>query len=200
MQTTTENALLPVVLHFQPFLEKMSDDEFYEFCRLNRELRIERTSDGDLVIMAPAGGESGRRNFSLTGAFSAWVEQDGSGVGFDSSTGFTLPSGAVRSPDVAWVKRSRWEKLGSRERERFPPICPDFVVELRSATDSPAALQAKMAEYIACGALLGWLIDPLERRVRVYRQGAPLETLEDPETLSGDPVLPGFVLDLRRLW
>src|SRR5262245_36314984 len=126
----------PVVLHFGPVLRGMSDQEFYEFCRLNPELRIERTEEGDIVIMPPTGGETGSRNFSIVGQFSAWVEKDGSGIGFDSSTGFILPNGAERSPDLAWVRRERWSALSAAERAEFPPLCPDFVVELRSRTDS----------------------------------------------------------------
>jgi Uma2 family endonuclease len=181
-------------------LKKMTDHEFYEFCQLNSEWRIERTCEGDLILMPPTGGQTGRRNFILTGVFTAWVEADGTGVGFDSSTGFTLPNGAKRSPDLAWVKRSRWEGLTEEDREEFPPLCPDFVVELRSRSDSLPTLFAKMEEYIANGALLGWLIDPFEKKVYVYRPPAEVRCLENPETVSGDPVLPGFVLDLRRLW
>ncbi|MBI1929279.1 Uma2 family endonuclease [Candidatus Poribacteria bacterium] len=178
----------------------MSDDDFFEFCQLNRDLRIELTSEGDLIIMPPTGGETGKRNFTLTGLFSPWVEANGTGIGFDSSTGFTLPNGAKRSPDLAWIKRSRWETLTEEERKKFPPLCPDFVVELRSWTDALDKLQEKMGEYIANGALLGWLIDPKEKKVYIYRPSAEVCCLENPDTISGDPVLPGFVLDLRRIW
>jgi Uma2 family endonuclease len=190
----------PLILRFGDILQKLTDHEFYEFCQLNRDLRIERTSDGDLVVMPPTGGNTGRINSALTGLLWPWVEADGTGVGFDSSTGFTLPNGAERSPDAAWVKRSRWEALTQEEREEFPPLCPDFVVELRSRTDSLRTLQAKMQEYVANGALLGWLIDPLQKKVYVYRPASEVVCLDDPKTISGDPVLPGFVLDLQRLW
>jgi Uma2 family endonuclease len=190
----------PLILHFGNMLQKLTDRDFFEFCRLNRELRIERTSDGDLVIMPPTGGSSGRRSFTLAGLFFAWVEADGTGIGFDSSTGFTLPNGAKRSPDLAWVKRARWEALTEAEREEFPPLCPDFVVELRSRTDAIRDLQAKLREYLANGALLGWLIDPSEKKVYVYRPSAEVTCLDNPKTVSGDPVLAGFVLDLERLW
>jgi Uma2 family endonuclease len=190
----------PLVLHLGPVLKKMSDREFFEFCQLNQNWRFERTREGDLIVMPPTGGETGRRNFILTGLFNAWVEKDGTGIGFDSSTGFALSNGARRSPDLAWVRRSRWEQLTDREKEEFPPLCPDFVVELRSRSDSTEALQSKMQEYIENGAQLGWLIDPLEKKVYIYRPGEEATCLENPETVSGDPVLSGFVLDLRRIW
>ncbi len=197
---STRTSIQPIILHSGPILEKVSDREFFEFCRLNPDLRIERTSDGDLIIMPPTGGETGKRNFELTGIFRAWVEADGTGIGFDSLTGFTLPSGDKRSPDLAWLLRSRWESLTEDEREEFPPLCPDFVVELRSRTDDLDDLQAKMEEYIENGARLGWLIDPKKKKVYLYRPGAEVVCLDDPETVSGDPILPGFVLDLKRIW
>ena len=192
----------PIVLHLGPVRGKLDDHDFFEFCRLNPEWRIERTSAGDLVIMAPTGGLTGSLNFTLTGLFSRWVEEDGTGIGFDSSTGFTLPNGAKRSPDLAWIKRERWEALTEEEREEFPPLCPDFVVELRSRSDTLTSLQAKMEEYLANGARLGWLIDPLDPRhpVYIYRPGVDVEILEAPETLSGDPELPGFVLEMQSIW
>jgi Uma2 family endonuclease len=191
---------LSLILHLGPALQRMSHHEFFEFCQLNKDWRFERTSHGDSIIMPPTGGETGRRNFILTGLFNVWVEQDGTGLGFDSSTGFALPNGAKRSPDLAWVKRSRWERLTDEEREEFPPLCPDFVVELRSRSDELEALQSKMQEYLANGAQLGWLIDPQQRRVYVYRPDGEVVCLENPEIITGDPVLPGFVLDVQRLW
>ena len=137
----------PLILHIGPILQKMSDHEFFAFCQSNPEWRLERTREGDLIVMPPTGGWTGTRNFILIGLFSQWVEADGTGLGFDSSTGFTLPNGAKRSPDVAWVKRSRWEALTAEEQEEFPPLCPDFVVELRSRSDDLGALQTKMQEY-----------------------------------------------------
>jgi Uma2 family endonuclease len=128
------------------------------------------------------------------------VRAHGTGIGFDSSTGFTLPNGAKRSPDVAWVRRERWEALSEEERDRFPPLCPDFVIELRSRSDPLTPLQEKMAEYIANGAQLGWLIDPGERRLYIYRPEVTPECLEQPEQVSGEPLLPGFELDLREIW
>jgi Uma2 family endonuclease len=190
----------PLRMRMSPTLERLSDHEFFEFCQLNREWRIERTSAGDIVIMPPTGGKTGRRNAHLTKVLAAWADADGSGIAFDSSTGFALPDGAKRSPDAAWVKRERWDRLSDEDQEEFPPLCPDFVAELRSPSDSPAALREKMEEYIANGAQLGWLIDPIEQRVYVYRPEVPPERLDHPEHLSGDPVLPGFVLDTENLW
>jgi len=190
----------PLTLHFGPVLRKLSDDDFFDFCQANRDWRIERTSDGDIIIMPPTGGETGERNFNLTGMFHAWVRTDGTGKGFDSSTGFILPNGAERSPDLAWVRVSRWNALTERQRERFAPLCPDFVVELWSPSDSLTTLQAKMEEYIQNGAELGWLIDPFEKKVHVYRPQAQVECLDNPTTVSGEPLLKGFVLDVRELW
>jgi Uma2 family endonuclease len=190
----------PLILHLGSLLEKMNDHEFFTFCQLNPEWRMERTSEGDLVIMPPTGGWTGTRHFTLIGRFSQWVEADGTGLGFDSSTGFTLPNGAKRSPDLAWVTRARWETLTAEEQEEFPPLCPDFVVELRSRSDDVAALQAKMQEYMANGAQLGWLIDPHEKKVYIYRPHEAVTCLENPTTISGEPLLPGFIFNVQRLW
>jgi Uma2 family endonuclease len=198
-KTPTLAETLPLVLRLAPVIE-MSEEQFFELCQLNRDLRIERTSQGDLVLMPPTGGETGRMNFELTGLFSNWVHADGTGVGFDSSTGFTLPNGAKRSPDLAWVRRGRWEALTRQQRAVFPPLCPDFVVELRSPSDTLETVQAKMREYLDNGAQLGWLIDPLEKKVYVYRPQAPMVCLDNPETVSGDPLLPGLVLEVGRVW
>jgi Uma2 family endonuclease len=189
-----------LVVDFSPLATKVSDEEFAELCRLNPELQLERTSEGDLVIMSPTGGKTGRRNAKLTVAFGVWAEKDGTGQVFDSSTLFTLPNTAKRSPDVAWVRNDRWNALSNQEQEQFPPLCPDFVVELRSKTDLPGALKEKMEEYISNGAELGWLIDPLERKVHIYRAGTHAEVLEDPREVSGEPLLEGFVLNLQSIW
>jgi Uma2 family endonuclease len=190
----------PIILHFKPLLKKVNNQEFFEFCQRNPEWQMELTSAGDLLIMPPTGGETGRINFNLTVFFGAWVAANGTGIGFDSSTGFTLPNGAKRSPDLAWVTRARWEALTVEEREAFPPLCPDFVVEIRSRSDSIDALQTKMDEYLANGTQLGWLIDPLEKKVYIYRPSAAVDCLENPQSIAGDPVLPGFTLDVQRLW
>ncbi|MBI1928352.1 Uma2 family endonuclease [Candidatus Poribacteria bacterium] len=196
-QPTIEPSPLLVRLH--PVID-MTDNQFFELCQINRDLRLEQTAKGDLIIMPPTGGETGRRNFKLATAFGPWETQDGSGVTFDSSTGFTLPNGAKRSPDVAWMKRSRLATLTPAEKKKFIPLCPDFVLELRSASDRLSDLQDKMQEYIDNGAQLGWLIDPEEKQVYIYRPDSEVECLEHPKTLSGEPVLPGFVLDLQEIW
>jgi Uma2 family endonuclease len=188
-----------LVINLRPTIE-LSDDEFYEFCQHNPELRIERTATGALVVMPPTGGGSGKRNFSLTTQLGIWVEQTQLGEGFDSSTVFRLPNGANRSPDVAWVSNDRWNALTLEEQERFPPIAPDFVIELRSRTDDVEDLEAKMQEYMENGVRLGWLLDPIAQQVKIYRQGQSVETLQNPTTLSGEAVLPGFVLDLSRIF
>lgn len=190
----------PVVVHFEPSRLQMNDDEFFQFCRLNPELRIERSSEGDIIVMSPTGGKTGRQNAKLVAKVTNWAEQDGRGEVFDSSTEFILPNRAGRSPDVSWVRNERWQALSEKEQEQFPPLCPDFVVELRSKTDRLNNLMAKMEEYIANGAQLGWLIDSMERKVYIYRGDSPLEILEDPQTVSGEPLLTGFVLDVQKLW
>ena len=189
----------PLVLHLEPAI-KLSDEQFFEFCQLNRDLRIERTATGELLIMSPTGGETGGRNFNLAVQLGAWSEQDGTGLGFDSSTGFKLPNGAERSPDVAWVKLNRWNALTPEQQKKFPPIAPDFVVELRSESDTLGSLQAKMQEWINSGVRLGWLIDRKHRKVYVYRPDLEVECLDNPETVSGEPVLPGFVLNMAKIW
>ena len=201
MSTTLDISVSdPVVVHFEPSKLRMNDEEFFEFCQLNPELRIERTSEADIIVMSPTGGKTGRRNAKLIVAIGSWAEKDGRGQVFDSSTVFILPNGAGRSPDVSWVRNERWNSLTAKEQEQFPPLCPDFVVELRSRTDSLKNLKEKMEEYIANGAQLGWLIDPLERKVHIHRPGDGSEVLEDPKEVSGEPFLKGFVLDVQSLW
>jgi len=178
----------------------MTDHELFTLCELNRDWRIERTSTGEIIAMPPTGGRTGRLNFELARVFGAWVEADGTGVAFDSSTGFLLPNGAERSPDLAWMRRARWDALSDVEKDEFPPLCPDFVVEIRSRSDAVAALREKMHEYLANGARLGWLIDPIAHRVYIYTPPGEETCLEDPQSLSGDPVLAGFLLEPRRLW
>lgn len=183
-----------------PAIAPMTQEQFYEFCLANRDLRIERTPRGDVVIMSPAFSDTGNRNFHLAAQLWNWTEQDATGIGFDSSAGFTLPNGATRSPDVAWIKLERWNRLTKSQQASFAPICPDFVIELRSASDRLTALQDKMQEYIANGTVLGWLIDRQNRMIHVYRPNQEPEILENPETVSGDPVLPGFVLQMAKIW
>lgn len=195
-----DSSFLPIVLNFRDVLKKISDDEFESFCRHNPDIEIELTKEGELVIMPPTGGETGIRNFTLIGIFFNWLEKDKSGVGFDSSTVFKLPNGAKRSPDLAWIKNERWENLTDEERRKFPPLCPDFAVELRSSSDTVKNLQEKMEEYIENGASLGWLIDPIERKVYVYRPNAEAEILENPEVLNGAPLLKKFSLKMNKIW
>jgi Uma2 family endonuclease len=189
-----------IVLRFAPLLRHITEDDFFDFCVENPDWRIERSPEGDLIVMAPTGGETGRRNFRLNLEFGNWVKKDGTGEGFDSSTIFALPNGAKRSPDLSWVRRDRWAELTDEQRRGFPPLCPDFVVELRSHTDSLRVLQEKMQEYIANGAQLGWLLDAIERQVYIYQPGKEVECLNDPGAISGDPLLPGFTLDLSEIW
>jgi Uma2 family endonuclease len=198
-QAPVEATGLPLIVRLGPVIE-LSEDQFFEFCQINRELRIERNVQGELLIMPPAGSGTGERNGKITARVVTWAERDGTGIAFDSSAGFTLPNGAVRSPDASWIARSRWEQVPTERRDKFAPICPDFVLELRSPSDTLRDLQAKMVEYLANAARLGWLLDPPTRHVYIYRPGATVERLEDPETVSGDPVLPGFVLNVRKVW
>lgn len=175
---------------------KLNDEEFEQFCAQNPELRIEMTSEGKMIIMLPVTAKGSNRNFQLIGRFWAWAEKDDSGVGFDSSGGFTLPNGAKRSPDVSWISRERWDSISEQEKDEFVKLCPDFVVELRSKGDKLKPLQKKMEEYIENGAQLGWLIDPLKKKVHIYRPGAPVEILDNPKEISGEPLLKGFTLKL----
>lgn len=188
-----------LVIHLGPLKQALTDDEFFEFCQLNRDLRIEMTSEGEMIIMMPVGSEGGKRNFNLAVEFGLWAKTDGTGVGFDSSTGFILPNGAKRSPDLSWIRRDRWEAVPKKQRKKFAPICPDFVVELRSETDRLATLKDKMEEYLANGASLGWLIDPLEKKVYVYRPETAVEVLDNPAALAGEPLLKGLRLDLSEV-
>ena len=187
-----------LTLRVRPVLQ-LTDDQFFELCRLNRDLRIERTAQGGLSIMSPAGGDSSALNAEITIQLGTWAKRDGTGRTFDSSGGFVLSDGAVRSPDAAWVSRARLAALSVEQRTKFLPLCPDFVIELRSPTDSLPALQDKMREYVANGARLGWLVDPPGAQVFVYRPDAPVERLAEPDSVSADPVLPGFRLEMDEL-
>jgi Uma2 family endonuclease len=189
----------PLVVRLRPIIE-LTEERFFELAGLNRDLRMELTVDGELIVMPPAGGETSNRNAELTMQLRVWAKRDGTGVTFDSSGGFVLPNGAVRSPDASWVERSRFEALTAEQRRKFLPLCPNFVVELRSPSDSLGILRDKMQEYLNNGAELGWLIDPENRRMYVYHPESLVQELEAHATLSGDPVLPGFALDLREFW
>ena len=187
-------------LDFGSKAKKLGDDDFFEFCRDNADARIEMDANGDIEIMPPTGSETGIKNFKLTTKFGNWVEKDASGEGFDSSTGFKLPNGAKRSPDLSWVTLEKWNAIPKAKRKKFAPVCPDFVVELRSETDSLIKLQTKMEEYIENGASLGWLIDAAKRKVYVYRQDAKVEILNNPKEISGENLLKGFTLNLKEIW
>ena len=177
-----------------------TDEDFWELCSANPEQRLERTAAGEVIIMPPAASDTGMRGAAIIGPLWQWNRESGLGKAFDSSAGFTLPNGAIRAPDAAWIRRARWDALTRQEQARFAPICPDFVVELRSRSDQLVDVRHKMQEYMENGARLGWLIDPQEQRVYIYRPGNALEVLDDPETVSGDPVLPGFILELGGIF
>jgi Uma2 family endonuclease len=194
METATITLPPTLKLHLE-----LTDEQFFQLCQQNRDLRFERTATGEILIMPPTGGETSNRNFEIAVQLGIWNKQDDLGKAFDSNGGFTLPNGAVRAPDVSWVRRERWEALTPQQREKFAPVCPDFVVELRSASDSLKELQEKMQEYIDNGAKLGWLIDRKNQRVEIYRPNQDVEILENPTTVSGEEVLPGFVLDLNPI-
>lgn len=188
-----------LTLNLSPVVQ-LSDDDFYNLCQANRDLKLERTAKGELVVMSPTGGEGGRQEADLIIDLGLWNRQTRLGIAFSSSTGFKLPNGAERSPDAAWVRLDRWEALTPQQRRKFPPLAPDFVIELRSATDELEPLQQKMQEYIDNGVRLGWLINPQDQQVEVYRQGQPKQTLDSPSTISGEDVVPGFILDLSRIF
>lgn len=191
-----ETATMPTP--FEVTIE-LTDEQFWQLCQNNRDLRFERNASGDLIIMPPTGSETGNRNIKLSTQLEIWSSQNNLGLAFDSSTGFKLPNGANRSPDAAWVKKERWEALTTEEKEKFAPLCPDFVVELRSKTDSLEKLQGKMQEYIANGTKLGFLLDRQNQRVEIYRPHQAVEILSSPLSLSGEDILPGFVLDLKNI-
>ena len=198
-EATDTAGIAPMELRFEPAIP-MTEETFIAFCAQNSDMRIELTAEGVLEIMPPTFSITGSRNISISSQLHIWSEMDGRGVAFDSSAGFTLPNHAIRAPDASWVLRSRLAALSDEDKNRFIPLCPDFVVELRSTTDRLSVVQAKMEEYIANGARLGWLIDPIARRVYVYRPNAPVEVLDAPDTLSAEPELAGFALNLTPIW
>lgn len=189
-----------ITLELNPIIN-LTSEQFYQLCQVNPDLRLERSAKGELIIMSPTGWGTGNRNSKLTTQLEIWSEADNTGLAFDSSTGFKLPNGADRSPDAAWVKQERIDALNPPpDPDKFLPLAPDFVVELMSGSDSLEKAQAKMQEYYDNGVRLGWLIDPKTKRVEIYRQGQSKEVLTSPTTLLGEDVLPGFVLDLSRIW
>jgi Uma2 family endonuclease len=179
---------------------KLTEEQFYQLCQENPDIKLERNAIGELVIMPPTGGGTGKRNVEVAADFVFWNRQAKLGVCFDSSTCFKLPNGGDRSPDVAWIKNERWDALTLEQQEKFPPIAPDFVLELMSPSDVLKDVQDKMREYMNSQVKLGWLIDRKKRRVEIYREGKDVEVLESPSELSGEDILPGFVLKLQIVW
>lgn len=177
-----------------------TEDEFFHFCQANRELRVERSAEGEIIVMSPAGGYAGFESGEVYRQLANWAIKDGHGIAFDSSTGFLLPNGGMRAPDAAWVRSARLEALSEREKGQFIPLCPDFLIEVASPSDSLSELRAKMGEYMSAGLRLGWLILPASKQAEVYAAGAEGVTIHSPDSLSGEPVLPGFTLDLALIW
>jgi Uma2 family endonuclease len=188
-----------LVLTTEPLLH-LSDQAFRDLCKVNPLLNLERMATGELVVMSPSGAWSGHLDFDLARQLGDWIEKTKLGIGFGSSAGFRLPNSAIRSPDAAWISTERWKALSRQEREEFAPLCPDFVAEIASPSDDREALRAKMLEYIEQGARLGWLIDPSVREVKIYRPGREVETLYQPQSLSGEDVLPGWVVDMSKFF
>ncbi|PSP11088.1 MAG: hypothetical protein BRC50_12655 [Cyanobacteria bacterium SW_11_48_12] len=179
---------------------ELTKEEFYQLCQQNSDLRLERNAQGEIIIMPPTGGETGKRNSILLVQLWLWNEQTQLGEVFDSSTGFSLPKGGDRSPDISWVKKSKWEALTPQQKEKFVPLCPDFLIELISPSDNLKNTQDKMQEYLNNGNRLGWLINRQQKQVEIYRPEQAVETLQSPPNLSGEDVLPGFTLNLQRIW
>lgn len=187
-----------ITLDLNPII-KLTEEQFYLLCQENPDLKLERNAKGELIVMPPTGGETGKRNVKLIVQLAIWNEQTQLGEVFDSSTGFTLPNKADRSPDVSWIEKSRWEALTAQQREKFIPLCPDFVIEILSPSDSQKKTQDKMQEYIDNGCRLGLLINRKKQQVEIYRPDREVELLEAPQTISVD-ILPGFTLNLRQIW
>ncbi len=179
---------------------QLSDEQFFQLCQDNRDLRLERSAKGDLIIMPPTGGETGNSNAGITAQLWLWNNLHKLGVVFDSSTGFKLPNGADRSPDAAWIPLEKWQALTPQQKERFLPLSPDFVIELMSPSDNIETARKKMQEYLDNGTRLGWLINRKTREVEIYRQGQAVEILTNPESLSGENILPEFSLNLTLIW
>ena len=179
---------------------ELSDEQFYQLCINNQDLSIERNADGDLVIMPPTGGDTGNKNAGIIAQLWIWNNRDNLGKVFDSSTGFKLPNGANRSPDASWIPLAKWNTLTEEQQQKFLPLCPDFGIELLSSSDRLDKTQQKMQEYLDNGMVLGWLINPQQQQVEIYRQGKPREILDAPDSLSGESTLSGFVLDLKSIW
>ena len=187
----------PIQVNFDSI--PINDEQFYQLCQDNRDLRFERHANGDIVIIPPTGGETGNRNIEIAYQLQSWSRQNKFGIAFDSSTGFKLPNGAERSPDASWIPLAKWNHLTVKQRQKFIPLCPDFVIELRWDSDSLLNLQKKMQEYLANGLVLGWLIDLPNNQVEVYQQDYQLEVISNPVSLFGDDILSGFTLELKDI-
>ncbi|WP_341524569.1 Uma2 family endonuclease [Nostoc sp. UHCC 0302] len=188
-----------LTINFAPVLQ-ITDEQLFELCQINELTRFERNADGALLLMPLVGGLTSNRNANLTAQLGVWNRDESLGIAFGSSVGFILSNGAVRSPNASWLKRDRWDSLTQEQKERFPPVCPDFVAELRSHTDCLRRLQNKMQEYRDNGAKLGWLIDLETRQVEIYRSARDIEILQSPASLSGEDVMNGFILKLEKIW
>jgi Uma2 family endonuclease len=196
---TGDTSMTALTLNINSIIN-LTREQFYQLCEENPDLKLERNPQGELIIMPPTGGETGRSNVNLILQVASWNEQNQLGEVFDSSTGFTLPSGADRSPDVSWVEKSRWNTLTKEQKEKFIPLCPDFVIEILSPNDSLKKTQQKMQEYIENGCSLGWLLNRKKQEVEISRPEQDVEILKLPQTLSGENILPGFVLNLQKIW
>ncbi len=179
---------------------ELNEEQFFQLCSNNRDLKFERNSSGDLIIMSPTGGKTSNRNVKIIAQLYFWNEQYKLGEVFESSVGFKLPNGANRAPDAAWIPLSKWNSLTPQQQEKFLPLSPDFVIELKSPSDTLKSLQEKMIEYLENGTRLGWLINPQNQQVEIYRQGQKVEILDSPNTLSGEDILPNFLLNLESIW
>ncbi|OCQ93353.1 hypothetical protein BCD67_03700 [Oscillatoriales cyanobacterium USR001] len=198
---TQANFTKSIAVNIPPTLTlTVTHEQFFELAQANRDLQLERNATGELIVMPPTGSETGNRNLDMEGQLWLWNRQTKLGKAFNSSTGFSLPNGADRSPDASWVRQERWDLLTPEQQQGFAPLCPDFVLELRSKNDTMESLRAKMREYIENGARLGWLIDRQNKKVEIYRESQAVEVLNHPATLSGEDVLPGFILDLTEVW
>ncbi len=200
MEMSTITINLPGILELDINNVNLTDEQFFMLCQDNPDLRFERSADGELIIMPPTGGITGDRNSDLNYQLRGWSRKNKLGKIFDSSTGFKLPNGANRSPDASWVKMERWNTLTEDEKEKYIPLCPDFAVELMSPSDTLEKTRAKMKEYMENGASLGWLINRKQQQIEIYRPNQEVEIVNFPQTLSGEDILPGFVLDLTEIW
>ena len=188
-----------ITVNFNSIID-ISDEQFFQLCIRNSDIKFERNANGEIIVMPPTGGETGRRNSDLMIQLGIWNRQTKLGLVFDSSTGYTLPNGANRSPDVSWIKQERWDSLTSEQKEKFIPLAPDFALELVSSSDSLANVRAKMREYLDNGVKLGWLINPKAKQAEIYRSGQDVELLLSPQSISGEDILPGFILNLTDIF